>query len=179
VIPRRAGRRATRWILRALLATVAARRPPDVVIGGPPARPYLRRWHLIPRNRWANVYLHQIVADDDAVLHDHPWANLSWVLAGGYYESSFAGPPAPGQPLPPLRRHWRPPGSLIARRAGAAHRLALMRTAAGQPAPAWSLFITGPHCRDWGFWCAGAGGARWVPWRDYTAGERAGRGCAP
>ena len=35
---------------------------------------YLSRWHIIPRNRYFNIYLHKFVgSDDDRALHDHPW----------------------------------------------------------------------------------------------------------
>lgn len=66
--------------------------PPSKVItlggidGGPP-RDYLKRWHLLPRNRWFNIYLHHFVhGDDDRALHDHPWASASLLLEGRYRE---------------------------------------------------------------------------------------------
>lgn len=145
---------------------------PDFVIGGA-ERPYMRRWWLIPRNRWFNIYLHQIVRDDDdRALHDHPWWNISIPLGGGYDEVQFKFSPRQAFPLPPTvtlrRKPWRP----IFRRATHAHRLALID---GQPT--WSLFITGRKVRSWGFWCPEG---RWVDWRDFTAGDRGeivGRGC--
>ena len=49
-------------------------RAPDEVIG----TNYLERWHLIPRNRFFNVYLHKFSGPDSCrELHDHPWWNLS------------------------------------------------------------------------------------------------------
>ena len=65
-------------------ARAAMARKPDFVIGEPVA-PYLRRWWIIPRNEQMNVYLHEILRDDDdRALHDHPWANTSYVIEGRY-----------------------------------------------------------------------------------------------
>src|SRR3546814_5856142 len=73
-------------ILRVLHARIVDRRPPNFVIGGQ-QDPYMRRWWVIPRNRFINIYLHQVLRpDDDRALHDHPWINLSIILDGGYWE---------------------------------------------------------------------------------------------
>lgn len=153
-------------ILRALYAWSERHRfwrDPDVVIGDA-ANPYLRRWHVIPRNRFFNIYLHEILrSDDDRALHDHPWWNLSIVLGGGYHEHTIA---AGGVHC----RAWRGPGFLKFRGAAAAHRLEVSR-------PATTLFITGPRLRAWGFHCPETG---WRHWRAFTAGpngETVGRGC--
>lgn len=56
-------------------------------IDGGPKRDYLKRWHMIPRNPWFNIYLHYFVhGDDDRALHDHPWASASLLLEGRYRE---------------------------------------------------------------------------------------------
>lgn len=56
-------------------------------IDGGERRPYLTRWHLIPRNRWFNLYLHKFVhGDDERALHDHPWPSASLILEGRYIE---------------------------------------------------------------------------------------------
>lgn len=140
------------------------RRPPDFVIGEPD-RPYLLRWWVIPRNRFFNIYLHKILRDDeDRALHDHPWWNLSIVLRGGYQEITPAG------------RFWRGPGSLVLRRATAAHRL-VMPVRDGGIRFCWSLFITGPVIRAWGFHCPQG----WRHWKEFTAPNakgQIGKGCA-
>ena len=86
------------FIRRALLSRVRkvmARREPDFIIGDN----YLRRWWLIPRNRWLNVYLHEFRAsDDDRALHDHPWASCSIILRGEYFEHLPADPNQPAGP---------------------------------------------------------------------------------
>ena len=154
------------------------RRPPDLEIGGS-SDPYLRRWFLIPRNRFFNIYLHQFLRDDDdRALHDHPWPNLSILLQGSYREVRFVARPEQGKPLPQtVISSSRSAGCVIGRRAKTAHRVVLPRDSAGHPIPCWSLFLTGPNLRSWGFWCPLG---RWVHWRDFTAGPRGeivGRGC--
>jgi hypothetical protein len=140
---------------------VSMRRPPDFVIGGL-ENPYLLRWWLIPRNRWFNVYLHQMLRDDDPrALHDHPWVNVSIVLKGGYWEHRKDQWPV-----------WRGPGAVVLRRAIVAHRLTLAPGAG----PSWSLFLTGPNVREWGFHCPKG----WRHWKDFCApgdSGRVGRGC--
>ena len=133
-------------------------RPPDFVIGDP-KNPYLLRWWIIPRNRWLNVYLHQILrSDDDRALHDHPWMSLSIILAGAYTEVTPRG-----------RRRWA--GWICLRKAAQAHRLEVEGKG-----PTWSLFITGPVEREWGFHCPKG----WVHWRKFAApGDKGqvGKGC--
>lgn len=140
--------------------------------------PYMRRRYMIPRNRFLNVYCHEVLRDDDdRALHDHPWCNLSILLCGGYREAVFVSRPEHGSPLPDVALIDRHAGQFIFRRAAAAHRLVLYRDRDGNPVPCWSIFITGPTVRSWGFWCPLG---RWVHWRSFTAGPRGeviGRGC--
>lgn len=135
-------------------------REPDFVIGGR-SNPYMRRWWIIPRNRLFNIYLHNIVrSDDDRALHDHPWWNLSILLKGNYLEHTPDG------------EFYRSRGSMILRRATATHRISV----AGDGA-VWTLFITGPAIRQWGFHCPQG----WRHWKIFTnpadGGETVGRGC--
>jgi hypothetical protein len=125
----------------------------------------MRRWYVIPRNKWFNIYLHNILRDDDdRALHDHPWCSLSLMLKGSiveHYQDRRGDYKA--RLLKAPRIVWR--GSTFA------HRLELATSSA------WTLFITGRNVRDWGFHCPGG---RWVHWRDFTSGpkgETIGRGC--
>ena len=157
-----------------LIARVT-RRAPDKVIGGE-GDPYLRRWFLVPRNRWCNIYLHHFMrSDDDRALHDHPWWNASWLLRGAYDEILFAVPPM--QKPPRLYRvERRVAGDLVSRRAQVAHRVRLLRGTDGREEPVWTLFLTGPRLRDWGFWCPQG----WRHWREFTDPKdsgKIGRGC--
>jgi hypothetical protein len=126
----------------------------------------MRRWYLIPRNRVFCIYLHNMLHDDaDWALHDHPGANISVILRGGYREVQFSRRPVEGEGLPPVCIKVRWPGQVVFRAAKTAHRLELL-----YPSGSWSLFVVLPKLRDWGFWC-GAAKARWVPWQEFAAGE--------
>lgn len=142
---------------------------------------YMRRWWLIPaaedKGRKA-VRVHHILRSDlDRALHDHPWDNASFLLRGGYWEvvpgayrDAFeegiekASHPMrqlhltinnlPGGQVPVLQRQvfeaagvkWRGPLSFTKRRAEDLHRLVVP-----EGSSAWSLFITWPKRREWGF----------------------------
>ena len=120
-------------------------RPRDFEIGVN----YLRRWWVIPRNPFSNVYLHEMLGpDDDRAMHDHPWLNTSVVIRGGYLEHTPEGV------------FERTEGQVIHREPTQLHRLELLpgveRTV--------SLFVTGPKVRKWGFQTADG----WVPYDEFV-----------
>ena len=133
-------------------------RDPDFIIGEPD-RPYLLRWWILPKNKWFNVYIHLILRnDDDRALHDHPWSSLSVILSGSYRE------------ITKTSRRVHRPGGFILRHAEYAHRLEVVN------GPVWTLFITGPNIREWGFHCPKG----WVHWQTFCATDdkgRIGAGC--
>lgn len=169
----------------AALIRIGLNRSPDFIVGGHD-RPYLRRWFLIPRNRFLNVYLHQFLRDDDdRALHDHPWAWCSILLRGAYVEHTIA---AGGVHC----RQLRQAPSIKVSGPWRAHRVELLSGLVSGTAgtdwvllddydetrrmPAWTLFITGPRMRSWGFHCE----RRWVDWREFTDPDdtgATGRGC--
>ena len=137
---------------------------------------YLRRWWILPRNRFFNIYLHNILrSDEDRALHDHPWWNVSILLKGGYVEHTPDG------------KFERKAGNVVFRKATAAHRLQLNhfnefdgRLWIQHEMPCWSLFITGPRVREWGFHCPKG----WKSWREFLGiaegkakGDEKGPGC--
>lgn len=147
-----------------LLKRIVEKRNPDVVIGGSDD-PYLLRWFVIPRNPIFNIYLHMFLrSDDDRALHDHPWMNLSILLEGSYTEHTIE---AGGI----HRMVVRTAGESKFRWTGRiAHRIELTHGSC------WTLFITGPRYRHWGFHCEKQG---WVHWKDFTSadGRDIGKGC--
>lgn len=167
---------------------IAAARPPDFVVGQGPV-PYLERWWLLPRNPLLNVYLHRFRrSDDDRALHDHPWPSLSVMTAGRLDEHTFAHSLRErrrrhedavaiwGEGTQPTLHYARrriAAGDVRLRSARFAHRLELL---SGEEC--WTVFITGPVLRVWGFWCEGV---RWVDWRTFTdtrdGRSVTGRGC--
>lgn len=130
--------------------------------------PYLKRWFIVPRNRWFNIYLHRFCrSDDDRALHDHPWVNCSVLLVGSYREHCQDGRIV-------LRKPWRPWAfwRLPVRRATTAHRVELI-----DGRRVWTLFLTGPRIRSWGFLCPQG----WRHWEEFCevreGGNTVGRGC--
>jgi hypothetical protein len=141
------------------------RRPPDFVIGGH-ERPYLRRWWVIPRNRLLNTYLHQFLrSDDDRAHHDHPWLfRLSIILRGAYTEHRIVEGGI-------VEKTIRRAGTVSFRWGASPHRVEL------HDGPCWTLFITGPRVREWGFYCMERG---FVHWKRFTAADdpgAIGKGC--
>ena len=152
---------------------VASQRPPDYFISGNEGT-YLRRWWVIPKNRFFNIYLHEFRRSDDArALHDHPWFNVSFVLSGGYYEHSvdFRGN---------RLCHIRIAGDLVFRSPWKAHRIELLQCYNTEKQDfveytCWSLFITGPRLREWGFHCP----AGWKHWKDFVTQRDGGNSIGP
>jgi hypothetical protein len=158
-------------MIRALILRWARNRKPDFVIGGKD-RPYLRRHWLLPRNRFFNVYVHQFLrSDDDRALHTHPWLfNASWLLEGRYIEWV---PSKSGGPLYPIPRFLFA-GQWKFRWGDASHRIQLYREP--HELPCWTVFITGPRVREWGFHCPKG----FIPWQRFTASDdpgAVGKGC--
>ena len=109
---------------------------------------YLVRWHIIPRNRRFNIYLHMFMRSDDRILHDHPWRSMSFLLKGRLREHMPHRTRDIVRFLPVFR--------------SARHRHRLELTDGG---PAWTLFVTGRVTRVWGFHCGGDTG--WIPHTRY------------
>lgn len=138
--------------------------------------PYLYRRFVVPRNRFFNIYLHKFVKSDyDEALHDHPWWFMSVILKGAYWEHRADRRES--------ARSRRTAGSIAIRSAKTAHRVELERDEewidpADMPdadgwyplhfteKPVWTLFLTGPKIRDWGFHCPKG----WMPWQEFTDG---------
>lgn len=145
------------WALRRA-SMLMARRRPDMTITGPEGV-YLRRWHVIPRNRLLNVYVHEFLAPDPGEhLHDHPWWSVSWVLSGGYIEAVFAR-------FSPFTLRPISEGDVVFRRASERHHVAYITPRAS--ARTVTVFFTGPVIRKWGFWVDG----RFIPHDEYQPGE--------
>jgi hypothetical protein len=115
---------------------------PDLIIG----EDYLHRWYLIPRNPIFNIYLHRFLSsDDDRALHDHPWVSLSYCIDGEMIEVSM-------DELKDINA-----GQWVFRRSVFAHRIIIRN-------PCWTIFVTGPKIRQWGFYCHSG----WVHWSKMT-----------
>lgn len=145
---------------------VVLARDPDVTIYREAGRVYLRRWWILPRNKYLNVYLHEFNdSDDDRALHNHPWNWVSIILKGYYWEHLENGV------------FFRLQGSARRGSAGSFHRVELVNGPDG-PRKVWTLFITTKRIQDWGFMCPGG---RFVPWKQFVkkipGGNEIGKGC--
>lgn len=129
-------------------------------IGRPGLPDYLTRWTLLGKRYGGSrrVFLHWFHrGDEEPYFHDHPWAFVSVILWGGYYEET------------PTGRHWYGPGSVLVRPAEWRHRVVLH-----EGRQAWTLVLSGPKTRGWGFWCDSG----WIPWKSHAANIDAGQpGC--
>jgi hypothetical protein len=160
-------------MIREAILRWARNRQPDFIIGGHDS-PYLRRHWLLPRNRFFNVYVHEFLrSDDDRALHDHPWLfNASWLIDGMYVEHTIREGGVAVE-------ECRIAGDWKFRWGPAPHRVELFDAipfVVGASKPCWTVFITGPVVRVWGFHCP----RRWVPWRQFVDQRDAGaigRGC--
>lgn len=148
------------WLIRRVTA-----RDPDVVIGGA-ERPYLKRWWLIPRNRFFNVYLHCFKrSDDDRAHHSHPWLfRIIIILRGAYTEHRIL---EGGLVVKIIRRS----GSINFCWGSSPHRIEL------HDGDCWTLFITGPRVREWGFFCMERGFVHWKKFTDANDPGSIGKGC--
>lgn len=169
----------TRWLFERYIPLALVRKP-DFVIPGD-GGDYLRRWFITPwskyergskpANLWQafkrklpNIYFHNFRrSDDDRALHDHPWWNVSILLVGNYVEHTI---PQGGVHVAKTYAS----GDMKFRGARSAHRIEI-------DTPCWTLFITGPSIREWGFHCPQG----WRHWRDFVDSRdsgKVGRGCA-
>ena len=114
--------------------------------------PYLERWFLIPRNKVMNIYLHKFSESDyDRGLHDHPWWSLSFLLKGEMLEHTLNETKTLLRFMPVIRS------------AKFLHKLELIK------GPAWTIFITGPVIRKWGFYTKEQG---WVYWETFLCNSQ-------
>lgn len=121
--------------------------------------PYLERYYLLlkERDRFPfNIFLHKFLKGDPDDLHDHPWPYATFILKGGYYEWT----PRFNEDGIKIgeTRHWRGPGHLRVNSADSYHRIELKENVT-----CWTLFMPGPHRKEWGFNVEGS----WVKWDDY------------
>lgn len=142
---------------RSWLTQLLSRKPHQVSANA--GQPYLLRYFLIKPNRSCNIYFHRFIGSDDPTSYDHPWSFISICLRGSYVELDNHGG---------ARR--RSPGSVVFRPATWRHSVQLERNTTEHGAteiPCSTVIITGPHRRNWGFWCPGE---RFVPRQQFGPG---------
>jgi hypothetical protein len=100
---------------------------------GLPTCPYVIRWMIETPLGSLRVH-HWLGPDDDRAFHDHPWWFLTFVVKGGYTDK-----------CPHWVEHLRAPAI---RRRAAHHKHTVVPDEDG----AWTVMVTGPKVRVWGFW---------------------------
>jgi hypothetical protein len=109
--------------------------------------PYLERYYLFLKDRKLfpfNIFLHKFLKSDPDDVHDHPWPYATLILRGGYYEWTpqfNSDGKMSGEVC-----NWRGPGHFRICRSTSYHRIEL-----AEGVTAWTLFMPGPHKREWGF----------------------------
>ncbi len=98
---------------------------------GDPKCPYMERWVLDLKFRTIRLH-HWFRGDDERHFHDHPWNFWVIVLKGSYYDVT-------------------PNGSTFMPRWSISYRPALHKHMVKTDG-AWTLLITGPVIRNWGFY---------------------------
>ena len=109
--------------------------------------PYLERYYVFLKERRKfpfNVFVHKFLKSDPDDVHDHPWPYATLILKGGYWEWT---PNFNSQGIKiGETRHWRGPGHFRICSPNSYHRIELK-----EGVTAWTLFMPGPHQREWGF----------------------------
>ncbi len=125
---------------------------------------YLIRYYLISKNKYFNIYLHHILTDDfQEYYHDHPFKSLSIVLYPGYIEERPDMNTSYDFGYKVIKQYYWKPGAFIYHPALEMHCINLYKDK-----PSWSLFITGPIFRQWGF----NNGRGWIAEDEYKKGVR-------
>jgi hypothetical protein len=126
-------------------------------------QPYLERYYLFLKDRKKfpfNIFLHKFLKSDPDDVHDHPWPYATLILKGGYYEW-----------IPQFNDKcekigeiamWRKPGHFRTCSANTFHRIEL-----DPSVECWTLFMPGPHKRDWGFLVKN----KWIHNEEYLKGR--------
>lgn len=85
------------------------------------------------KTRWFSVYIHQMWAPIAPPLcHDHPWSFVTFIISGGYWETTD------GTNFKFIR-----PGLVLYRPAHYTHTVKTVKRFA------WTFVITGPRSNDW------------------------------
>ena len=122
-------------------------------------QPYLERYYVFLKDRtWFpfNIFVHRFLKSDPTDVHDHPWSYFTLILRGGYWEWQPVFD-SQGRRISEVAK-WRGVGHWRVSPADSYHRIELDPTV-----ECWSLFMPGPHRKDWGFLVRG----EWMQWQQY------------
>lgn len=115
---------------------------------GEPECPYARRW-VANFGPFGSVRVHHwLASDDQRYPHDHAWWFLTFVVRGGYTDIANVVPDRLSTRSVTISDHVRAP---TVRFRPSAHR----HKVKVDPGGAWTVLVTGPPVRDWGFYVDG------------------------
>ncbi len=147
-------------LLLKLLEKIGRKR---IVLDRQSNQPYLIRYYLFLKDRGKfpfNIFLHKFLKGDPDDVHDHPWPYCTLILKGGYFEYvprfDIEGKKI-GEDC-----FWRGPGHFRICKANSFHRIELK-----PGVTAWTLFMPGPHRREWGFLVGKGKNQRWIQHEQY------------
>jgi len=138
-----------------------------IILDRESTEPYLERYYLFLKDRQRfpfNVFIHKFLKGDPDDVHDHPWPYATLILAGGYYEWIPQFDSA-GIMTCEVQK-WRGPGHFRVCRPESYHRIELK-----SGVTAWTLFMPGPHQREWGFLTGKNPATDWVHNEQYLEGK--------
>lgn len=112
----------------------------------------LKRFFLL-KTPWFRICLHNIVAPDNGsdYPHDHPWSFVRLILSGGYTEQIY------NRDYKLLETKKRKIFRVDKKDFNFVHKIVNVKP------NTWTLFITGPKRKEWGFITEGG----WIFWREY------------
>lgn len=103
---------------------------------GNSACPYIKRW-VLDLNIFSLRIHHWLASDDPRHFHDHPWTYYSLIISGSYIDRSPSGDLH--------RKRWS------IKKFPAEHQHTVVVPKGG----CWTVMLTGPEKRQWGFWVKG------------------------
>lgn len=139
--------------------------------------------HMVMKNRFCNIYIHQFLRSDRDDLHDHPWHFATFLVRGAYTERKWN----PRTEQIDSTRRTTTSNRFVWRKATDQHQVVVDRDLkpSEKGEAALTLFVSGPIIREWGFIrevmvrpfdelthtinmiYAPIKIRRWIPWRKY------------
>lgn len=109
---------------------------------------YMDRWYILYFARLFSIRLHHICRPDmDRWPHDHPWRFVSIILRGGYYEEICKANQFKNHGKDWIPHHTRRIRRFNHKSSTDLHRIIKFM----RPEGSWTLVVTGPERREWGF----------------------------
>lgn len=109
---------------------------------------YLVR-HVLARNKYFSIYIHQFLRSDRDDLHDHPWHFATFLVRGAYTERKWN----PSTEQVESTRRTTSQNRFVVRKATDQHQVVVDKdlTLEEKGEAALTFFIGGPVTREWGF----------------------------